>query len=262
MSSIAPPTECSLAITLPSAQWSNKGGATTHPWGLLRNIKVHPGSSDSPSDWNTWEEYLKTKPGEFTPDQIIAEITQNRMKIDRTVARILEMFDWYFTSRLIAVIGQFEKRVGTDNPGERWRQALLDLAYSSVGFDLKQLIKVHCYDLQVAIHEGLVKVHDDNLEAIANFTDNFHITVTMLLTPHVCALLDYMHARHAGSHSFLAAVRCATMLVRTESFLLNGSTKLLQSFFDWLPNHQIDIERGSIHPTQLEVEVDHFSKVL
>ena len=29
VSSIAPPTECSLAITLPSAQLSNKGGATT-----------------------------------------------------------------------------------------------------------------------------------------------------------------------------------------------------------------------------------------
>ena len=29
--SIAPPTECSLAITLPSTQLSNKGGATTHP---------------------------------------------------------------------------------------------------------------------------------------------------------------------------------------------------------------------------------------
>ena len=54
--SIVPPTECSLAITLPSAQLLNKGGATTCPWGLLRNVKVHPGSSDPPSGWNTWEE--------------------------------------------------------------------------------------------------------------------------------------------------------------------------------------------------------------
>ena len=68
-------TECSLAITLPSAQLLNKGGATTHPRGLLRSIKVHPGSLDPPSDWNTWEEYLKSKPGEFTPDQIVTEIT-------------------------------------------------------------------------------------------------------------------------------------------------------------------------------------------
>ena len=109
VTSIAPPTECSLAITFPSAQLSNKGGATTCPWSSLRNIKVHPGSSDPRSDWNTWEEYLKLKPGEFTPDQIVAEITQNRMEIDRTVARILKTFNWHFTSRLIAVIGWLGK---------------------------------------------------------------------------------------------------------------------------------------------------------
>ena len=150
------------------------------------------------------------------------------MKIDRTVARILEMFDWNFTSRLIAVIGQFKKRVGTDNPGKRWRGALLDFAYRNVGFDLKQL---HC-DLQVAIHQGLVKVQDDILKAIANFTNNFHITVTTLSAPQVHALLDHMHARCAGHHPFLAAVWCSTTLKRTESFLQNGPTNLLQSFFD------------------------------
>ena len=184
VSSIAPPTECSLAITLPSVQLSNKGGATTHPRGSLQNVKVHPGSSDPQSDWKTWEEYLESKPGEFTPDQIVTEITRNRVKIDKTVARILETFDWYFTSKLIAVIGQFEKCVGVDNPGESWGRVLLDFAYQNVGFDLKQLIRVlHC-DLQVAIHKGLVEVQDD-LEAIANFTDNFHITVTMLSAPQV-----------------------------------------------------------------------------
>ena len=50
--------------------------------------------------------------------------------------------------------------------------------------------------------------------------------------------------------------------MRPESFLQNGPTQLLQSFFDRLPDHQTDIERGSTHPTQLEIEVDHFSKVL
>ena len=114
----------------------------------------------------------------------------------------------------------------------------------------------------MAIHEGLVKVQDDILEAIANFTDNFHITVTTLLVPQVHALLDHLCARCSGSHSFLAAVWHGTTLTRTESFLQNGPTKLLQSFIDWLPDHQIDIERGSTHPTQLEMEVNHFSKVL
>ena len=108
--SIAPPTKCSLAITLPSAQLLNEGGAMTCLWGSIRNVKVHPGSSNPPpSEWNTWEEYLQSKPGEFTPDQIVTEIAQNRLKIDRTVARILKMFNWYSTSRLVAVISHFEQ---------------------------------------------------------------------------------------------------------------------------------------------------------
>ena len=89
MLSIAPPTECSLAITLPSAQLSNKGGATTHPQGSIRNIKVHPGSSNSPSDWNIWEEYLQSKPGELTLDQTVTKIAWNKLKIDRTVASVV-----------------------------------------------------------------------------------------------------------------------------------------------------------------------------
>ena len=151
---------------------------------------------------------------------------------------------------------------GNRQPWERWRWALLDFTYWNIGFDLKQLIKVlHC-DLQVEIHEGLVEAQDDILEAIANFANNFHITVTTLSAPGMHALLDHMHARHAGSHSFLAAVRHSTTLTRMESFLGNGPTKLLQSFFNWLPDHQIDIERGSTHPTELEMEVSHFSKGL
>ena len=64
---------------------------------------------------------------------------------------------------------------------------MLDFTYKNVGFDLKQLIKVLCCDLQVAIHKGLVEVHDDLLQVIAKFTDNFHITVTALSAPQVCA---------------------------------------------------------------------------
>ena len=117
---IAPPTKCSLVVTLPSAQLSNKGGATTCPKGSIRNVKVHPGFSDPPSGWSTWEEYLQSKPGEFTPDQIVAEMAQNQLKIDRAVARILEMFDWYSTSTLVAVLGHFKRQLRADNPGKRW----------------------------------------------------------------------------------------------------------------------------------------------
>ena len=96
-------------------------GTTTCPKGLIRNVKVHPGSLDPPSGWSSWEEYLQLKPGEFTPDQIVAEMAQNQLKINRTMARILEMFNWYSTCRLVAVIGHFEHQLGADNPGERWR---------------------------------------------------------------------------------------------------------------------------------------------
>ena len=113
--------ECSLAVTLPSAQLSYKGGATTHPKGSIRNVKVHLGSSDPPGGWKTWEEYLQLKPDKFPPDQIVALITHNQLKIDRTMARILKMFDWYSTLRLVAVVGHFKHQVGADNPGERWR---------------------------------------------------------------------------------------------------------------------------------------------
>ena len=88
VSSIVPPTGCSLAVTLPSARLSHKG-ATTHSKGSIRNVKVYLGSSDPPGAWTTWEEYLQLKPGELTPDQIVAVITQNQLKIDRSMARIL-----------------------------------------------------------------------------------------------------------------------------------------------------------------------------
>ena len=117
---------------------------------------------------------------------------------------------------------------------------LLDFSYQNVCFNLKQLIRVLCCDLQVAIHEGLIEVQDDLLKAIANF----HITITMLSAPKVCALLDHMCARCASSHSFLTAIQCGTTLTRMESFLKNSPTKLLQSFFHGLPDHQINIERG------------------
>ena len=57
---IAPQTECSLTVTLPSTRLLHKGGATTCPKGSIRNVKVHPRSSDPPGRWNTWEEYLES----------------------------------------------------------------------------------------------------------------------------------------------------------------------------------------------------------
>ena len=78
------------------------------PTGLNKKCQGPSWILRPPSERNTWEEYLWSKPGGFTPDQIVAEIAQNRLKIERTVARILKIFDWYSTSRLVAVISCFE----------------------------------------------------------------------------------------------------------------------------------------------------------
>ena len=48
VSTVAPPTECLMAINIPSAMLSHKGGTTTWPKGLVRNIKVDLGSSNPP----------------------------------------------------------------------------------------------------------------------------------------------------------------------------------------------------------------------
>ena len=141
-----------------------------------------------------------------------------------------------------------------DRNGQPWGKVEANatrLLLSNVCFNLKQLIGVLRCDLQVAIHEGLIEVQDDLLEVIANFMDNFLITVTMLSAPQVHALLDHMCARHAGSHSFLAAIRRGTTL-HTHSL----------TFFNRLPDHQINIERGSTHPMDVEMEVSHFSRIL
>ena len=76
------------------------------------------------------------------------------------------MFNWYSTSRLVAVISWLEQQLGADNPGDRWRWALLHFAYRNVGFDLKQLIEVLCCDLQVTIHEGLAKSRMTSLKQL------------------------------------------------------------------------------------------------
>ena len=57
VSTVAPPTECSMAINLPSARLSHKGGATTRPKGLVQNVKINLGSSNPPGPWNSWDVY-------------------------------------------------------------------------------------------------------------------------------------------------------------------------------------------------------------
>ena len=105
---VASPTKCSETIDFPSAQISNKGGATMKPNGSVHHVKVDPGSADPPSPWKDWNEYLQDKPEELTPDQVTGDISQHQWKINRSVAQILELFDWYSSSRMLSIIGCFD----------------------------------------------------------------------------------------------------------------------------------------------------------
>ena len=105
---VAPPTKCSQTIDLPSAQISNKGGVTTRPKGSVHHVKVDPGSADPPGPWKDWNEYLQDKPGELTPGEVMGVISQHQRKINRSVAQILELFDWYSLARMLSIIGCFD----------------------------------------------------------------------------------------------------------------------------------------------------------
>ena len=117
VSTVTPPTECSMAINLPTARLPHKGGATTRPKGSVQNVKVDPGSSNPPGPWNSWDEYLQDKPGELTSNQIIGVVTQNQCKINWSIARIQELFDWYSLYRMVSIIGHFDHYVGSEAKG-------------------------------------------------------------------------------------------------------------------------------------------------
>ena len=78
------------------------------PKGLVHHGKVEPGSADPPSPCKYWNEYLQDKPGELTPGQVMGVISQHRWKINRSVARILELFNWYSSARMLSIIGCFD----------------------------------------------------------------------------------------------------------------------------------------------------------
>ena len=118
-----------MAIDLLSAMLSYKGGVTTRLKGLVQNVKVNLGSSNPPGLWNTWDEYLQDKPGELTPDQILGSGCSESMQNNRSIARILEFFDWYSSSRMVSIIGHFDHCVGSEakgGEGQRWRRALIN----------------------------------------------------------------------------------------------------------------------------------------
>ena len=121
---------------------------------------------------------------------------------------------------------------------------------------MEQLIEVLPCDLQVTIHQGLAEVQVDIVKAIAGLINHFHIKVMILSAPQVHVLLDHMCARCSSSNSFLAAIRQGTTPARPESFMERGPNDLVQSLFDRLPDHQMNLDRGLTWPTDLGKKVD------
>ena len=66
----------------------------------------------------------------------------------------------------------------------------------------------------------------------------------------------------AGGQALLDVIRCGNTSTQPESFLDKGPSYLLQPFFDSLPDHQVDIKRGSTALTQIEVEVNNAAAAL
>ena len=76
------------------------------------------------------------------------------------------------------------------------------------------------------------------------------------------ALLDHLCTRWVGGQALLDVIRCGNTLTQPESFLDKGPSHLPQSFFDSLPDHQVDIKRGSTALTEIEVEVNSAAAAL
>ena len=180
------------------------------PKGSVHHMKVDPSSADPPGAWKDWNEYLQDKPGELTPGQVTGVISQHQRKINRSMARILELFDWYSSTRMLSIIGQIDHQVGLvaqGREGQRWQQALMDFTYQNVTFDMKQLVEVLRCDLQVTINEGLMETQMELLETISSFVDHFRSEMTTLSLPEMHALLNHLCTRHGGGQALLDAIR-------------------------------------------------------
>ena len=82
----------------------------------------------------------------------------------------------------------------------------MDFAYRNITFDRKQLVKVFWCDLQVTIHEGLMKTQTELLETIGSFVDHFQSEMTTLSPPQMHALLDHLQARCGGGQALVDAI--------------------------------------------------------
>ena len=127
---------------------------------------------------------------------------------------------------------------------------------------MKQLVEVLRCDLQVTIQEGLRETQTELLVTIAGFIDHLQMEMITPSPPQMHALLDHRRTRRVGGQALLDAIRHGNTSTQPESFLDKGPAHLPQSFFDYLPDHQVDIKKGLTALTQIEIEVNNAAATL
>ena len=100
------------------------------------------------------------------------------------------------------------------------------------------------------------------LETIAGFIDHFQMEMITLSPPQMHTLLDHLCSRWAGGQALLDVISCSNTSTWPKCFLDKGPTHLLQSFFDSLPEHQVDIKKDSTALTQIGIEVNNTAATL
>ena len=107
-----------------------------------------------------------------------------------------------------------------------------------------------------------MEIQMELLETISSFVDYFQSEMTTLSPPQVHALLDHLWARCGGGQTLLDAIRRGETSTRPESFLQNAPSQLRQDFFDSLPDHQINIQKGLTALSCFEIKVDNTAVIL
>ena len=95
------------------------------------------------------------------------------------------------------------------------------------------------------------------LETIGGFVDLFQSEMTTLSPPQMHALLDHLWTRCGASQVLLDAIQRGETSTRPESFLQNVPFQLNLDFYDALPDHQINIQKGLTALSHFKIEVNN-----
>ena len=138
----------------------------------------------------------------------------------------------------------------------------MDFAYRNVTYDMKQLVEVLWCDVQVTIHEGVMKTQTELLETVGGFVDHFQSEMATLSPPQMHTLLDHLWTRCGGGQAFLGAIWRGETSTRPESFLQSGPSQLCLDFYIALSDHKSNIQKDLTTLSHYKIEVDNAAMAL